>query len=286
LTFALMGQAILVGLNLAATYATMALGLTLMFGMLGVVNLAHGVLYMLGAYGIYYLYGMLGLNFYIALVATMVTLGFFGLFMERAFYRPVGGQFEPFITISLALLVLLETGANLTFGYQAKGVTAPVAGITNVLGVGISNYRLLTIFITALLIGALYYLIYRTRIGLYMRAVEEDKVAAAIQGVNVNQVNAIVFLLSVALAGASGALIAPLYTIFPFMGTTPMLKAFAVIILGGMGNIIGAILGAIVIGLADSLLAVSIGPDMAYIVTWAVIIAILIFRPKGLLGAY
>jgi branched-chain amino acid transport system permease protein len=281
-----MGQAILVGLNLAATYATMALGLTLMFGMLGVVNLAHGVLYMLGAYGIYYLYGMLGLNFYIALVATMVTLGFFGLFMERAFYRPVGGQFEPFITISLALLVLLETGANLTFGYQAKGVTAPVAGITNVLGVGISNYRLLTIFITALLIGALYYLIYRTRIGLYMRAVEEDKVAAAIQGVNVNQVNAIVFLLSVALAGASGALIAPLYTIFPFMGTTPMLKAFAVIILGGMGNIIGAILGAIVIGLADSLLAVSIGPDMAYIVTWAVIIAILIFRPKGLLGAY
>jgi branched-chain amino acid transport system permease protein len=270
-----MGQAILVGLNLAATYATMALGLTLMFGMLGVVNLAHGVLYMLGAYGIYYLYGMLGLNFYIALVATMVTLGFFGLFMERAFYRPVGGQFEPFITISLALLVLLETGANLTFGYQAKGVTAPVAGITNVLGVGISNYRLLTIFITALLIGALYYLIYRTRIGLYMRAVEEDKVAAAI-----------VFLLSVALAGASGALIAPLYTIFPFMGTTPMLKAFAVIILGGMGNIIGAILGAIVIGLADSLLAVSIGPDMAYIVTWAVIIAILIFRPKGLLGAY
>ena len=286
MTISLFIHSVLLGLNLAAIYALMALGLTLMFGILGIVNLAHGVLYMLAAFGMYYIYSILGLNFYLAMVATIVTLGLFGLFMERVFYRPVGGQFAPVIAITLGLMILFEAGGYLAFGYVAKGVTAPVAGVSTILGVGIANYRLVIILITAILVAGLYYLINKTRIGLCMRAVEEDRPAAALQGINANRINALVFALGVGLAAAAGAMIAPLYSIEPTMGTSPLLRAFMVIVLGGMGSIPGAILGAIVIGLADSLLAVTVGIELAYIFTWFVIILVLIFRPRGLLGAY
>ena len=137
MTFASVVQGIVVGLSLGSAYVLMALGLTLMFGILGVVNLAHGVLYMLGAFGMYYIYGLLGLNFYLAMVATIVTLGLFGLFMERAFYRPVGGQFAPVIVITLGLMILFEAGGYLVFGYYPKGVAAPVAGVSQILGGGL-----------------------------------------------------------------------------------------------------------------------------------------------------
>ncbi len=286
MTFSLFIQSILVGVNLAAIYALMALGLTLMFGILGIVNMAHGVLYMVGAYGMYYIYHLLGLNFYLAMVATIITLGLFGLLMERVFYRPVGGQFAPVIAITLGLLILFEAGGYLVFGYQPRGVTAPVAGVSTIMGVGMANYRLVVILIAAMLVAAMYYLIHRTRTGLHMRAVEEDKIAAMLQGVNANRTNAVTFALGVGLAAAAGALIAPLYAIIPTMGGMPLLKAFMVIVLGGMGSIPGVILGAIVIGLADSLLAATVGIELAYIFTWFIIIVLLIFRPRGLLGAY
>jgi len=286
MTLGLFIQSVLVGINLAAIYALMALGLTLMFGILGIVNLTHGVIFMLGAFGIYYIYGVLGLNFYLAMLLTIVTLGLFGLFMERTLYRPVGGQFAPVIVITLALMILFETGGNLLFGYDPKGVVAPVAGVSTISGVGFSNYRLVIILISVLLVAALYYLIHRTKIGIAMRAVEEDKLAAALQGINVNRINAYVFFLGIGLAAAAGAVTAPLYSILPPMGYLPLTKAFMVIILGGMGSIPGAILGAIVIGLADSLLAVTIGQELTYIFTWLLVILVLIFRPRGLLGAY
>ena len=274
------------GMNLAAIYVLMALGLTLMFGILGIVNMAHGVLYMLGAYGMYYLYHLLGLNFYLAMVATIGTVGLFGLVMERIFYRPVGGKFAPVIVITLGLLIFFQAGGNLVFGYEPRGVTPPVAGVSNILGVGTANYRLVVILVTVILVAGLYYLIHWTKTGRNMRAVEEDKIAAMLQGVNANRINALAFALGVGLAAAAGALIAPIYPIHPPMGTMPLLKAFMVIVLGGMGSIPGAILGAIVIGLADSLLAAAVGIELAYIFALALIIIILIIRPRGLLGAY
>ena len=286
MTTSLFIHQVIIGLNLSAIYALMALGLTLMFGILGIVNLAHGVLYMLGAFGMYYIYDVLGLNFYLAMLATTVTIGLFGLFMERALYRPVGGQFAPVIAITLGLLVLFEAGGFLVFGYQSKGVTTPVTGTTTVLGFSINNYRLVVVLITVLLVAGLYYLIQRTRTGRNMRAVEEDRIGAALQGVNSDRINAITFALGVGLAAAAGALIAPIYAIRPTMGSLPLLKAFMVIVLGGMGSIPGALLGAIVIGLADSLLAGTVGIELAYILAWVLIIVILIIRPRGLLGVY
>lgn len=286
MTFALFIQGVILGLNLAAIYALMALGLTLIFGILGIVNLAHGVLYMLGAFGMYYIYGILGLNFYLAMLATIVTLGLFGLFMERAFYRPVGGRFAPVIAITIGLMILFESAGQIVFGFEPKGVTNPIPGLTTILGFNLTNYSLSVVFVTILLVAGLYYLIHRTKTGRNMRAVEEDKIAAALQGVHTNRTNALTFALGVGLAAAAGALIAPIYALVPPMGTMPMVKAFMVIVLGGMGSIPGAILGAIVIGLADSLLAMTIGIELAYIFTWGIIILLLIIRPRGLLGVY
>ncbi len=282
----LVAQSILLGLSLASIYALMALGLTLMFGILGIVNLTHGVVYMLGAFGIYYIYHIMGLNFYLAMVATVISLGIVGLLMERTIYRPVGGKFAPFIVATLALMILMETVGNLAFGFESKGVPSPVGGTSSIWGITFTNYKLLTILVTMVLVSVLYYLIHRTKIGIRMRAVEEDKVAAALQGINVHQINSYVFILGFSLAAAAGALTAPLYTISPTMGELPLIKAFMVICLGGMGSIPGAILGAVVIGLADSLLAVTVGTELAYLFTWFVIIVLLVFRPKGLLGAY
>jgi branched-chain amino acid transport system permease protein len=280
----LLGQGLLVGINMAAFYALLSLGLALIFGILGVVNLAHGVLFMLGALGMFYIHNRLGLNFYFAILITIVILGLIGLLVEKILYRPINGEFAPFIAITLGITMILESLGYLVFGTLAKGVPAPIAGVSSFLGVKIANYRLASTIFTALLIACLYYLVHRTRLGRRVRAVEEDRVAAALQGINVHRINALVFCISVALAGAAGCVTAPLFGILPSMGSMPLLKAFMVIVLGGMGSMTGTILGAILIGIVDTFLGLTLGADIAYILTWVMIIFVLIFRPRGLFG--
>lgn len=282
----LFSQTLLVGINLGAFYSLIALGFTLMYGIMGVLNMAHGTIYMIGAMIAFYIYGQAGLNFFIALPLAMVMTGLFGVFVEKFLIRPSGGELLQTWLITVALWLGLQGVAYLVFGIIARGVPPPVAGTTTVLGLGISNYRLLIIGVAALLIGGVYYLIHRTKIGLAMRAVEEDKVAATMQGVNLNMLNGFVFLVGFALAGAAGVLMAPAYSISPTIGLTPLLKAFMIVALGGMGSVPGAIAGGMLLGLADSFLGVQFGASMAYILTWVMIIVILIFRPKGLMGAY
>lgn len=282
----LFSQTLLVGVNLGAFYVLIALGFTLMFGIMGVLNMAHGTIYMIGAMIAFYIYGQAGLSFFIALPLAMVITGLFGVLVERFLIRPSGGELLQVWLITVALWLGLQGVAYLVFGFVARGVPPPVTGTTTVLGLGISNYRLLVIGVAAVLIGGVYYLIHRTKIGLAMRAVEEDKIAATIQGVNLNMLNGFVFLVGFALAGAAGALMAPAYSISPTIGLTPLLKAFMIVALGGMGSVPGAIAGGMLLGLADSFLGVQFGISMAYILTWIMIIVILIFRPKGLMGAY
>jgi branched-chain amino acid transport system permease protein len=282
----LFSQTLLVGINLGAFYSLIALGFTLMYGIMGVLNMAHGTIYMIGAMIAFYIYGQAGLNFFIALPLAMVMTGLFGVFVERFLIRPSGGELLQTWLITVALWLGLQGVAYLVFGIIARGVPPPVTGTTTVFGLGISNYRILIIGVAALLIGGVYYLIHRTKIGLAMRAVEEDKIAATMQGVNLNMLNGFVFLVGFALAGAAGVLMAPAYSISPTIGLTPLLKAFMIVALGGMGSVPGAIAGGMLLGLADSFLGVQFGASMAYILTWVMIIVILIFRPKGLMGAY
>jgi branched-chain amino acid transport system permease protein len=257
-----------------------------MYGIMGVLNMAHGAIYMVGAIGAFYAYSRLGLNFYLTLVLVPMTVGLIGLVTERALIRPSGGELGQTFVITVGLWLGLQGLAFLIFGIVPRGMKPPVTGRVALMGVGISGYRVVVIIAAAIILGGVYYLIHRTKIGLAMRAVEEDKVAAALQGVNLNRLNGFVFFIGFALAAAAGVLMAPAYSISPNMGFVPLAKGFMIIALGGLGSIPGAIVGGLILGVADSFLGLQFGISMAYILTWVLIIVILLFRPRGLMGAY
>jgi branched-chain amino acid transport system permease protein len=262
----------------------MALGLTLMFGMMHIINFAHGAIYMLGAFVIYYVYFQWGAPYFAALVLAMLILGASGYLVERSIYRPVKGGIEPTLVALLALTTLLQAAGYPVFGTLDKHVPPVFSGARNVLGVMISVERLMIIPIAGVLVVGLYLFINKTRMGAAMRAIEQDKEAAALQGVNVNVINGLAFAVGFALAAAAGALMAPIFKLDPMMGEQPLLKAFIIIILGGLGSIPGAILGGLILGLIDSVVATALGAEPAFLLSFVFIILLLLFRPTGLFG--
>ena len=284
MTASLLVQSAVIGLSIGSIYILMALGLTLMFGMMHIINFAHGAIYMLGAFVIYYVFFQGGAPYFAAFLVAMLLLGVFGYLVERGIYRPIKGGIEPTLVALLAVSTFLEAAGYPIFGQLDKHVPAVFEGTRNVLGVMLSNERLMIIPIAAALVAGLYLFIKKTKIGSAMRAIEQDKEAAALQGVNVNVVNGLAFAIGFALAAAAGALIAPIFKLDPMMGDQPLLKAFIIIILGGLGSIPGAILGGLMLGLIDSTLATALGAEPAFLLSFVFIILLLLFRPAGLFG--
>ena len=284
MTASLLVQSAVIGLSIGSIYILMALGLTLMFGMMHIINFAHGAVYMLGAFVIYYVFFQWGAPYFAAFLVAMVLLGAFGYLVERGIFRPIKGGIEPTLVALLALSTFLEAAGYPVFGQLDKHVPPVFEGIRNVLGVMISVERLMIIPIAAALVLGLYLFITKTKIGAAMRAIEQDKEAAALQGVNVHVINGLAFAIGFALAAASGALIAPIFKLDPMMGDQPLLKAFIIIILGGLGSIPGAILGGLMLGLIDSTVATALGAEPAFLLSFVFIILLLLFRPAGLFG--
>ena len=284
MTASLLVQSAVIGLSIGSIYILMALGLTLMFGMMHIINFAHGAVYMLGAFVIYYVFFQWGAPYFTAFVAAMLLLGVFGYLVERGIYRPIKGGIEPTLVALLAVSTFLEAAGYPVFGQLDKHVPPVFEGTRNILGVMLSNERLMIIPIAAALVAGLYLFIKKTKIGAAMRAIEQDKEAAALQGVNVHVVNGLAFAIGFALAAASGALIAPIFKLDPMMGGQPLLKAFIIIILGGLGSIPGAILGGLMLGLIDSTVATALGAEPAFLLSFVFIILLLLFRPAGLFG--
>jgi branched-chain amino acid transport system permease protein len=277
-------QSSVIGLSIGATYILMALGLTLMFGMMHIINFAHGAIYMLGAFVIYYVFFQGGAPYFVAFVLSMALLGAFGYLVERTVYRPIKGEIEPTLVALLALTTFLQAAGYPVFGQLDKHVPPVFEGTRNVLGVMISVERLMIIPVAGVLVVGLYLFINKTRLGAAMRAIEQDKEAAALQGVNVHVVNGLAFAIGFALAAAAGALMAPIFKLDPMMGEQPLLKAFIIIILGGLGSIPGAILGGLMLGLIDSIVATGLGAEPAFLLSFVFIILLLLFRPTGLFG--
>jgi branched-chain amino acid transport system permease protein len=284
LTAALLLQSAIIGVSIGSIYILMALGLTLMFGMMHIINFAHGAVYMLGAFVIYYVFSQWGVPYFLAFIAAMVLLGAFGYLVERSVYRPIKGGIEPTLVALLALTTFLQAAGYPVFGQLDKHVPPVFQGTRSVLGVMISVERLMIIPVAGLLVVALYLFINRTRIGGAMRAIEQDKEAAALQGVNVDMVNGLAFAIGFALAAAAGALMAPIFKLDPMMGEQPLLKAFIIIILGGLGSIPGAILGGLMLGLIDSIVATALGAEPAFLLSFVFIILLLLWKPTGLFG--
>jgi branched-chain amino acid transport system permease protein len=284
MTVDLLFQSAVLGLSMGAIYILMALGLTLMFGMMHIINFAHGAIYMLGAFAIYYLFAQAGIPYVLAFLLTLLLLGAFGLIIERVIYRPLGGGIEPTLVALLALTTLLESSGYLVFGVLDKNVPTVFPGVIHAAGVNLSVERLSTIPVVTVMVVALHLFMHRTKTGQAMRAIEQDKEAAALQGVNVNYINALAFGIGFALAAAAGALMAPVFAVNPSMGELPLLKAFIIIILGGLGSVPGAILGGVILGLIDGILATALGFELAFLLSFVLIILILLVRPQGLLG--
>jgi branched-chain amino acid transport system permease protein len=277
-------QATLNGFGLAVVYILVALGLTLIFSILDVINFAHGEFYMLGGFVTYYGFAVFGVNYFLTLVLAVVAVGMAGVLAERVVFRHLRGKTLNAFIVSLGLLWVLQASAQLSFGVLDKSVPSAVSGIVRVFGLIISRERLVVIVTASALMAALYVFLKFTRTGQAMRAVAQDADAAALQGVNIEAVSALGFGVGCALAGAAGALLAPVFEVSPTMGALPVVKAFIIIIVGGMGSLPGAVLGGLLLGAVEGIGTLFMTSAAVNMLSFLVVIAILLVRPRGLFG--
>ncbi len=278
-------QIIINGLTIAAYLALMALGLTLLFGVLRIVNFVHGVMLMLGGYAAFLCTSQLGkTGYYVALVAAPAAVAVFAVLLNLAFFRRFTGNLLSGAVMSIALSVVFQNLAWMWFGGDPKRVLTPFEGVYRFGGLIISKHRLVVVLATIAVVFAVHWFIRHTRTGRALRAVEQNPYAAQLVGIDTSVLSYATFALSGALAGLAGALIAPTQLILPNMGATPLLMAFVVIILGGMGSITGALVAAVVVGLAQSLITTLWSPQLAVGASFLIAMAILAVRPTGLFG--
>lgn len=285
--WSLLAQGGLNGVMLGVNYALIALGLTLIFGILGIVNFTHGEMYMLGGYVAYYFFGHFGLNFFATLALSAVLVGALGVILEKFIFRPLTKRPKLELTSLIAAVGLawvFQMLAIIAFGDLDKNVPSAFKGILRMSGVVITVERLATIIIGLCLVVLLNVFLLKSKTGMTIRAVAQDKEAAALQGVSVNRITALTFGIGCGLAAISGALIAPIFGISPNMGGEVILKAFLVVILGGMGSVPGAMLGGLVLGFVESFGCLFFSVPTVMVLTFSIIILILILKPKGLLG--
>ena len=278
-------QQMLNGLAIGSVYTVIALGLTVVFGILGIAHFAHGSVAMSGGYLTFFFGQQFGLGFFPAMGLAMVAGALAGLLIERLAYRPVrdAPHINAFI-IALGLTMMVEGLNLLAFGADQVVIQTPWRGVFSVAGIAVAELRLLVIGTACSLIAIVSLLISRTKTGKSIRAVAQNRPAAVLMGVNVNRVSAIVFAVSSALGASAGALVGALLAIAPGVGEGLAVKGFAVLILGGLGSIPGAIVGGVVLGVTESLAAGFISSAYKDVIAFVVMIVVLLFRPEGLLG--
>lgn len=280
----LLAQGIAIGLTNGAIYILSALGLTLIYGILHIVNFAHGEIYMLGAMMTFVFVVVLGWPLLITLPAIVVLAALAGWAVERGIFRGLRGQWLQLLVATVGLSLIVQSVSWIAFGPLEKTVPATFPGVLVLGGVRLPIERLVAAGVAVLLVVALYWVVYRTKTGLAMRSIEEDEETARMLGVNSDRVAALAVVLGFVLAALGGAFVAPIYSINPGMGLEAILMSFSIIIIGGLGSITGTVLGGLLIGIIQSVGGLLFGAEAAYVLVFVVMIAVLIIRPQGLLG--
>ncbi|MBN9581554.1 MAG: branched-chain amino acid ABC transporter permease [Afipia sp.] len=277
-------QHIINTLILGSTYALLGIGLTLIFGIMRVVNFAHGEVYAFGAYMVYLVAMLLGLNFFVALLVALVAGCLLGAAIEYILLRPMrGADIDTTMLIMIGAMIVMQNGEQFIWGGVAKSVTTPFPELPLVIGpFSVSWLRLFVLAAALALIGLSYLLINRTKLGKAMRATFQDHDAASLMGVNIQFVYMATFAIGSSLAAAAGALLGPVYVISPQMGNLASLKAFAIVILGGLGSIGGATIGGFILALAEEFGAGYISSGYRDAMGFLLIILVLLFKPTGL----
>jgi branched-chain amino acid transport system permease protein len=278
-------QTLMYGLTIGVVYVLMALGFTLIFGILRIVNFAHGEFYMIGAFMVRELCARVGLNYFASVVVAAVAVGLLGVAVERGLFRPFRDKVEhQVLIVSFALSVALQQMGVILWGAEDVSIDAPFSGVVRWGGFVFPRDRLVAVGACLVILAGFYVLLKRTRIGLAMEAVVQDPEAALIQGIRVDRVYGFTFGIGTLLAAAAGGLVGPVFSLTPYMGTLPLVKAFIAVILGGMGSVTGAVVGGLVIGISETFLSTYFGGAAAAILQFAVIMLILVLKPSGLFG--
>ncbi|HKY94201.1 MAG TPA: branched-chain amino acid ABC transporter permease [Kiloniellales bacterium] len=270
----------------AASYLSLvAVGLVLIFGVMGVVNFAHGELYMAGAYAVYFVYVQQDADFFLAVAAGLIFVGLLGLLMERALFRPLRGNPLAGLIASIGFLLVLQASAALIYGVKKRPVTAPTQDVLRIAeGVVLSWPRIYVIIAAVVLLSALWIFLKRSRFGWALRACAQDPEAAALQGISMNQTARLAMFIGAALAGVAGALTAPLVEPEPLMGHSVIVAAFIIIIVGGIGSLSGAVLAAVIYALVKTFVTTYADGVLADIVGLLLMLVVLVVKPTGLFG--
>jgi branched-chain amino acid transport system permease protein len=279
--------ALLWGVVIGCIYILLATGLNIIFGVMKLVNFAHGQLLMIGAYIAFTVATAFGLNAYLAILVAMGAVALIGVGLERfTFRRVLGTDKLNEIFVSLGLIYVFENVAVLLWGNTAQQISSPLQGLQLSLSqdVVISYDRLSAILIVIVILVALFILLKKTKIGLAMRATSQKSNASMLMGVNIEKVYIFTFALGAALAGAAGALYGILLPFNPTIGALPTIKAFAIIIIGGLGSIPGAVIGGLLYGIAENTAVYFLGATWQDAIAFALLIIVLVIRPTGIFG--
>lgn len=279
-------QALFSGLLNGGIYSLVAVGLTLIFGVMRIINFAHGSLMMLGMYVSYWLFVLWGVDPYLSLIASASVLFAVGLVIEIVLVTPVLEAPEhDQLLLTLGISLVIENLALFLWTANPRTVTVAYLAVAPMVGgIMISSPRVIAFVVSLALTAALYLFLKRTDLGKAIRAVSQDREGALTVGIDMRRIYALAFGIGCACVGAAGSLVAPFYAVDPYVGGVFVITAFVVVVLGGMGNFGGALLASLIVGLAESVAAVFIPAAMKQIVMYTIFVVVLLFRPQGLFG--
>jgi branched-chain amino acid transport system permease protein len=286
MTLNVLMQAIISGILVGGVYALIGIGLTIIFGVMRVINFAHGELMMVGMYMTYFLFTLTGIDPFVSIIITIPLMFVFGGILQKVFInRIIGTLPQNQILLTIGLGLIMSNSVMLAFTSDYKILTTSYSSSSvSIAGISISEPLTISFLITAVITAALYWFLMKTDTGQAMRATSQDREAAQLMGINVQRMSILAFGLGASLAGTAGALISPTYYIFPQVGSAFTLKAFVIVVLGGMGSVIGATLGGIIIGVVESVGAVTISSDWKDVLVFTIFLLVLLVKPSGLMG--
>jgi branched-chain amino acid transport system permease protein len=279
-------QQLLVGLINGSFYALLSLGLSVIFGMLNIVNFAHGALYMVGAFAAYFLLNEFGLNYWFALVLSPLIVGAFGALLERVLLRRLAGLdplYSLLLTFGLALVIQGVFQNYLGASGKPYAIPSALAGGVNLGFMFLPIYRAWVIVFSAIVCFSTWFLIEKTRLGAYLRAATENPILVRAFGINVPRMITLTYAFGIGLAALAGVLAAPIYQVRPGMGADIISVVFAVVVIGGMGSILGSVLTGFGLGVIEGLTKVFY-PEASNTVVFVIMAVVLLIRPAGLFG--
>ncbi len=274
----------LIGLSLGAQYALLALGFTLIFGILGVVNFAHGGFYVLGGYFAYACVAKLGFPYPLAVLAAAFGTAAIGWAFQLVLMERVADDHLATLILTLGLYLVIGSGVLVTFGPDAPQFQFPVSGALRLGGLYFPLENFVVLIVCVLAIATVYYTIYRTNFGRSLRALAQDRPVAVALGIKAKTLFSLAFAISVGLAGMTGALVTPILSLTPHVGDPVLATSFLVVILGGLGSITGATVAAFCVGLIEAYSAVYLGGSKGALALFVLVLAVLVIKPTGLFG--